>query len=77
MMAGGAVSWKSVKQSLIATSTMQDEYITVHKATEQALWLRNFILEIKVVNSTKRPLRIFCDNSVLLVECQGRDADID
>lgn len=63
MMAGGAVSWKSVKQSLTATSTMQAEYIAVHEATGQALWLRNFILEIKIVDSIQRPLKIFCDNA--------------
>lgn len=63
MMAGGAVSWKSVKQSLTATSTMQAKYIAVHEATGQTLWLRNFILEIKIVDSIQRPLKIFCDNA--------------
>lgn len=63
MMAGGAISWKSVKQSLTATSTMQAEYIAVHEATGQALWLRNFLLELKVVDFVQRPLKIFCDNA--------------
>ena len=63
MMAGGAISWKSVKQSLTATSTMQAEYIAVHEATGQALWLRNFLLELKVVDSVQRPLTISCDNA--------------
>ena len=68
MMDGGAVSWKSVNPSLTVIFTMQDEYIAVHhKATKQALWLRNLIMKIKVVDSIKRPLRIFCDNSVSLV----------
>jgi hypothetical protein len=51
MLAGGAVSWKSVKQTLTATSTMQAEYISVHEATSHALWLRNFIKQIQIVDS--------------------------
>ncbi|XP_062026089.1 secreted RxLR effector protein 161-like isoform X2 [Rosa rugosa] len=63
MLAGGAVSWRSVKQSLTATSTMQAEYVAIHDATGQALWLRNFLNEIKVVDSVERPLKIYCDNA--------------
>ena len=40
MMAGGAVSWKSVKQTLTATSTMEAEYVTCYEATCQAMWLK-------------------------------------
>ena len=63
MLAGGAISWRSVKQSLTATSTMQAEYVAIHDATGQALWLRNFLNEIKVVDSVERPLKIYCDNA--------------
>ncbi|XP_060972353.1 secreted RxLR effector protein 161-like [Cannabis sativa] len=33
MMDGGAVSWKSVKQTLIASSTMEAEYMACYEAT--------------------------------------------
>lgn len=36
MLVGGAVSWKSIKQALAATSTMQAKYIIVHEATFHA-----------------------------------------
>ena len=32
------------------------------EATVHALWLRNFILGLNVVDSIARPLRIYCDN---------------
>ena len=38
----GAVSWRSVKQSSIADSTMEAEYITASKAAKEAVWLKNF-----------------------------------
>ena len=37
VMAGGAISWKSVKQTLTASSTMQAEYVACYEATVQAL----------------------------------------
>ena len=33
MMEGGVVSWKSVKQSLTTTSTMEVEYMACYEAT--------------------------------------------
>ena len=43
LLAGAAVSWKSAKQSVIATSTMEAEFVACFEATIQALWLRNFV----------------------------------
>jgi hypothetical protein len=63
MMAGGAISWKSVKQSIIATSTMEAEYVACYEATCQAMWLKNLISYFKVVESISRPLVIYCDNT--------------
>lgn len=63
MLAGGAISWKSVKQSLTATSTMQAEYVAIHEATGQGLWLRNFITEVGVMDSIERPMKLYCDNA--------------
>lgn len=38
MLAGGAIAWKSVKQTQTATSTMMAEYIAVYEAMCQGLW---------------------------------------
>ena len=43
ILAGGVISWKSVKQSTIATSTMEAKSAACFKAMVQAKWLRNFI----------------------------------
>ncbi|XP_070014221.1 secreted RxLR effector protein 161-like [Nicotiana sylvestris] len=63
LLAGGVVSWRSVKQTIVATSTMEAEFIACYEATSQALWLKNFIYGLRIVDSISRPLRIFCDNS--------------
>ncbi|XP_070010878.1 secreted RxLR effector protein 161-like [Nicotiana sylvestris] len=63
LLAGGVVSWRSVKQAIVAISKMEAEFIACYKATSQALWLKNFISGLRIVDSISRPLRIFCDNS--------------
>ena len=63
LLAGGAISWKSAKQTFIATSTMEAEFVACFEAMVQAKWLRNFILGLGVVDSIARPLKIYCDNS--------------
>ena len=66
MMAEGVVLWKSVKQTLTASSTMEVEYVVCHEATCHAIWLQNFISALEVVHSISRPLKLFCDNSTVV-----------
>ncbi|XP_042979895.1 secreted RxLR effector protein 161-like [Carya illinoinensis] len=63
LLAGGAISWKSMKQTITASSTMEAEFVACFEATVHGLWLRNFISGLGVVDSIERPLRIYCDNS--------------
>ena len=49
-MARGAVSWKSVKQTLTTSSTMEAEYMACYEAICHAIWLRNFVLALGVVD---------------------------
>ncbi|XP_061999236.1 secreted RxLR effector protein 161-like [Rosa rugosa] len=63
LLAGGAVAWKTMKQSLIATSTMQAELIAIYEGVCEGLWIRNFILETKVLSDlVTGSLKVFCDN---------------
>ena len=66
MLVGGVISWKSAKQTLTATSTMEAEYIACYEATHQAIWLKNLIVEFGIVESISGPLTIYCDNSVVV-----------
>ena len=63
MLAEGAISWKSAKQTIIASSTMEAEFVACFEATVHGLWLRNFISGLGIVDSVSKPLRIYCDNS--------------
>ena len=63
MMAKGVVSWKSVKQTLTVSSTMEAKYVACYEATCHVIWLRNFVSALKVVHSISKPLKLFYDNS--------------
>ena len=39
LLAEGAISWKSTKQYLIATFTMEIEFVACHETTIHVLWL--------------------------------------
>ena len=66
MMAGGAISWRSAKQTLTATSTMEAEFVSCFEATSHGVWLKSFISGLRIMDSISRPLRIFCDNSAAI-----------
>ena len=55
-LAGGAISWRSSKQSIVA------EFIACYEATGQAIWLKKFIPDLKVVDCIDKPLKMYCDN---------------
>ena len=62
MMARGAISWKSAKQFVIATCTIEFEFVACFEATVHELWLRNFISGLRIVDSIAKSLKIYCDN---------------
>ena len=41
---------------------MEAEFIGCYEATSQALWLKNFIFGLRVVDSIEKPIKICCDN---------------
>ncbi|XP_058099752.1 secreted RxLR effector protein 161-like [Magnolia sinica] len=66
MMGGRSVSWKSIKQSITASSIMKAEYVACHEATIQAIWLQSFFSGLRVVQMIPKPLKIYCDSSVVV-----------
>jgi hypothetical protein len=66
MMVGGAVSWRSAKQTLISTSTMEVEFISYFEATLNGVWLKSFIYGLRIMDSISKPLRMYCDNSAVV-----------
>ena len=56
----GAVSWSSKKQAVVALSSTEAEYIAQTHAAKEAVWIRNFVIEVQ--GTTHGPLTMLCDN---------------
>ncbi|BBG92832.1 transposable element gene [Prunus dulcis] len=68
---GAAVAWKSMKQQYVSTSTMQAEFLAVYEATSMAVWLKNFMSMLKIVDSIQRPIQLWNDNTAAVYFAQG------
>nr|GFB49823.1 hypothetical protein [Tanacetum cinerariifolium] len=55
---GGAVVWKSSKQSTTAQHAAEAEYITAAESTKEAVWIRKFVDELGVVPSNNYPIEM-------------------
>ena len=42
------------------------EYVACYEATCHAIWLRNFVSGLHVIDSIMKPLRKYCDNNVAM-----------
>ena len=60
-LGSGVFSWASVKQSSVALSTAEAEYVSAVEATAQAIWLR-FVLS-DFGEEHVEPTTILCDNT--------------
>ena len=60
LASGGAITWKSKKQTTIALSSTEAEYVALSEAAREACWLRNLYNELGVLQ--KFPIVIKGDN---------------
>ncbi|GKB20961.1 hypothetical protein Tco_0854884 [Tanacetum coccineum] len=58
---GGAVDWKSTKQTISVTSSTYAEYIAAFDASKEAVWIRKFISGLNVVLTIEDTITMYCD----------------
>ncbi|MCO5584499.1 hypothetical protein L7F22_038427 [Adiantum nelumboides] len=62
-LAGGHISWQTKRQSSIASSSTEAEYVAAALASREALWISELIIELKLpFNVSTAPITLFCDN---------------
>ncbi|KAD4586033.1 hypothetical protein E3N88_23634 [Mikania micrantha] len=61
VIGGYTIAWKSSKQTLIARSTMESEFIAFDKAGEEAEWLRQFVEDVPGWPKPMSAICIHCD----------------
>src|SRR4051812_43864673 len=60
---GGAVSWSSCKQSVVAGSTCEAQYMATSEAAHEAIWMKEFITDVGLIPNASEPITLFCDNT--------------
>ncbi|KAA0067886.1 gag/pol protein [Cucumis melo var. makuwa] len=63
---GRAVVWRSIKQSFIADSTMEAEYVAACEAAKEVVWLKKFLTDLEVVPNMHLPITLYCATVVQL-----------
>ncbi len=48
LLAGGAVSWLSKKQAVVALSTIEAEYVALSLAAQEATWLQKLLANLRI-----------------------------
>lgn len=64
-LADGIISWSRKKQQTVAHSTTEAEYMALAHATQEGLWLRMMVIELKI-SSNDTIIPIGCDNQSAL-----------
>ena len=70
-LGGGAISWRSVKQSCICQLRHEAEYVAACEATKEAVQLEKFLFDLGVVRIEQVPITFFCDNSEAVAQSKN------
>ena len=65
-LGGGAICWKSKKQTIVANSTMKAELIALASASEEANWLKDLLYEIPLWEKPIPHILIHCDSTAAI-----------
>ncbi|CAL9001401.1 unnamed protein product [Prunus brigantina] len=72
---GTAISWRSTKQTLVATSSNHSEILALHEASRECVWLRSMIHHIRstcaLPSATNTPTILNEDNAACIAQITG------
>ena len=71
LLNGGAISWASRKQSVVALSSMEAEYMGITQAVKEVLWLRTLFRELWALQHGKEISTIYSDNQGAIALAQN------
>ena len=54
----------------VADSTIEVEYIAASMASNEAVWIKNFITELKVVPSIADLVELYCDDNGAITQAK-------
>ena len=72
---GTAISWRSVKQTMVATSSNHLKILAIHEASRECIWLKSMIQHIResygLFSIKGDPTILFEDNAACITQITG------
>ena len=72
MMAGGAVTWSSKRQTTVALSTVEAEYVAMSRCAQQMAWMQSWLDEVEIGYSLPGLIRGDNRGAIALTKTMGR-----
>ena len=70
-LGGGAVSWKSCKQTILTRSTMEAELTALDTSGVEARWLRDLLMDLPLVDKPVPAILMNCDNQTVITKVKS------
>jgi len=65
-LGGGAISWKSAKQTCLAQSTMESEFIAHELVGQEVEWLKSLLVDIPLWGRPTPTVSLHCDSQAAI-----------
>ncbi|WVZ61048.1 hypothetical protein U9M48_010979 [Paspalum notatum var. saurae] len=75
-LGGGAVSWKSCKQTILTRSVIEAELTALDTASVEADWLRELVMDLPVVEKPIPAILMNCDNQTVIAKVNSSKDNI-
>ena len=66
ILGGGVVSWCSKKQTCVALSTMESEYVACATIMQEAIWLKRFLKSLSITAHFEEAVTLYSDSTIAL-----------
>ena len=74
LLGGAAINWKSNKQTCIALSTAEAEYVALSTAEQEAIWLQQLTSDL--MNKSIQEMIIYEDNQFTICSAKNQQAQM-
>lgn len=71
MLAGSPVFWRSAKQTSVALSTMEAEYISLAECTREVEWMKELLKLIGFNDLVDNPTLLWCDSQAAIAHAKS------
>jgi hypothetical protein len=68
LLKGGAVSWKSCKQTILTKSTIEAELTILDTTSTKGEWLRELLMDLPVIEKHIPTISVNCDNQTVITK---------